>query len=237
MIDIHSHILPNVDDGVQNIDDALKMLRIAAQDGVKSQVLTPHIQIGRFDNNLAKLMKHFEILQGIAAIEEISIKLHLAAEVHICSEIMTMVTQNTLPWLGTWNGQNCFLLELPANDIPAASNKLIHWLRSRHIIPIIVHPERNRVFQEKPAKLQAFLDAGCPLQITSSSIIGDFGKQAKQFAIELLHAGKVELMASDCHDLKKRPPNLSIGINKAGRIIGHSQAEILANPPSLRIPI
>lgn len=235
MIDIHSHILPKVDDGVQSVEDALEMLRIAVQGGVVNQILTPHIQINRFDNSLIHLMKHFEIFQKIVEDEEIPIKLHLAAEIHISLGIIQMVENDTLPWLGTWNGQKCFLLELPPSDIPAGSINLIRWLRSRQITPIIVHPERNQTFQKEPDKLQPFLDAGCPLQITSSSIIGDFGKQVKQFATVLLYEGKVELVASDCHNLKYRPPNLRDGINVAREIIGPSLAERLASPVALEL--
>jgi len=235
MIDIHSHILPNVDDGAKSVEDALKMLRIAAQDGVTHQVLTPHIQTNRFDNNITQLTVHFEVFQKAAAAEEIPIKLHLAAEVHIGPEIIAMVSQNSLPWLGTWNKQQCFLLELPPNHIPADTPNLLRWLRARQIVPIIVHPERNQAFQENPDKLQPFLSAGCPIQITSSSISGDFGKRAKQLAIDLLHEGKVDMIATDCHNLKYRPPNLSNGIDAAGHIIGHSQAQQLANPTALEL--
>jgi len=235
MIDIHSHILPKVDDGAQSFDDALEMLQMAAQDGVVSQVLTPHIQANRFNNNLKQLSKLFEVFCKIVESENIAIKLHLAAEVHIGPEIMQMVETNSLPWLGTWHDQKCFLLELPPNDIPAGSINLIHWLRGKQITPIIVHPERNRAFQKNISKLQAFLDTGCPIQITSSSLTGGFGKQAKKLAIELLENSKVELMATDCHNLKYRPPNLSKGINAAGKIIGYSQAESLAKPVALKL--
>ncbi len=235
MIDIHSHILPNVDDGAQSFDDALEMLRIAAQDGVIRQVLTPHIQINRFDNNLQQLTKLFNLFCKIVATENINIKLHLAAEVRITPDIMTMVENNSLPWLGTWDEQKCFLLELPTNEIPAGSINLIHWLRSKQIMPIIVHPERNKAFQKTPDKLQTFIDAGCLLQITSSSISGGFGRQAKKLAIELLNDDKVDLIASDCHNLKYRPPNLSDGINAAGKLIGHSHAETLARPAALNL--
>lgn len=235
MIDIHSHILPNVDDGVQNINDAIKMLQIAVQEGVTTQVITPHIQANRFENSLKELTRLFEMFRITAEAENIPIELHLAAEVHIGPQIIQMIETDTLPWLGTWNDQKCFLLELPPNDIPAGTINLIHWLRAKQIMPILVHPERNRAFQKNPTKLQPFLDAGCPIQITSSSITGSFGKQAQQLATELLVDGKVELMASDCHNLKYRPPNLSQGIKAAGKIIGQSQAEILANAPALKL--
>lgn len=235
MIDIHSHILPNVDDGVQNINDAIEMLRIAVNDGVSTQVITPHIQANRFENNLKQLTGLFELFCSVVETEELPIKLHLAAEVHIGPQIKQMIETDTLPWLGTWYDQKCFLLELPPNDIPAGTHNLIQWLRTKQITPILVHPERNGAFQKNPSKLQPFIDAGCPIQITSSSILGGFGKQAKQFATTLLAEGKVALMASDCHNLKYRPPNLGQGIKAASAIIGNTQAKSLANSPALKL--
>ncbi|VAW85193.1 Manganese-dependent protein-tyrosine phosphatase [hydrothermal vent metagenome] len=97
MIDIHSHILPGVDDGAQNVADAIEMLRIAADGGVTHQVLTPHIHLNRFDNNITQLKEHFEVFQEVVEDKGISIKLHLAAEIHIDPNIIQMVESDTLP--------------------------------------------------------------------------------------------------------------------------------------------
>lgn len=100
LTDIHSHILPGVDDGVQSDADALAMLRIAAAGGVTTQVLTPHYHPGRFDNARAALAARFAAFQATVDAAGIDIRLRLAGEVHIGPEILQMVADDTLPWLG-----------------------------------------------------------------------------------------------------------------------------------------
>ena len=90
MADMHSHILPGVDDGARTLDDALKLLRMAVKDGVKSQILTPHIHLRRYKNTRQSLEKQFREFCEIVEQANIPIELHLSAEVRICYEIMQM---------------------------------------------------------------------------------------------------------------------------------------------------
>ncbi|TPW14613.1 MAG: protein-tyrosine phosphatase [Halothiobacillaceae bacterium] len=233
MIDIHSHILPGVDDGAQTVEDALKMLLLAAADGVTVQYLTPHIQPNRFNNNRQALEERFSVFREQVANAGITIELRLAAEVHIGPEVMTMVDRGTLPWLGRWRGEYCFLLELPSNTLPTGSINLIHWLRKRQITPIIVHPERNREFQKQPDKLRPFIEAGCPLQITSGSLSSRFGPEAQVLAEQLLKGRYVSAIATDSHNLAYRPPCLSEGFKMAANILNEGELQHLATLPLL----
>lgn len=211
MIDIHSHILPGVDDGVKTLDEALEMLRIAAAGGVTTQVLTPHIQPGRFDNSKAFLEQRFDEFRIAVDRAGIDIELRLAAEVHAGPEIMTMVANDTLPWLGEYRGMKTFLLEFPLTNVPAGSINLVHWLIQRGVLPVIVHPERCREWQEHPQRLEPFLEAGCPIQITASSLLGSFGTAARRIGEELIDTGTDVVLASDSHNLAYRPPDLARG--------------------------
>lgn len=227
MADMHSHILPGVDDGAGTLEDALKLLRLAVKDGVKRQILTPHIHLRRYKNTRQSLEKQFREFCDIVEQANIPIELHLSAEVRICYEIMQMVDADSIPWLESWDGQKTFLLEFPQNSIPVGSDNLIQWLRRESILPVIVHPERNLVFQKHPDKLQPLLNAGCPLQVTAGSVTGQFGRKAQNLALDLLKQNKVELLATDCHNLKYRPPNLSQGVKAAAKIIGKTMASTL----------
>ena len=224
MADMHSHILPGVDDGAGTHEDALKLLRMAVKGGVMVQILTPHIDQQRYKNTRESLENRFRELCDIVMQARIPIELHLAAEVSICQEIMPMVDADSIPWLGSWNGQKTFLLELPPNSIPVGTDNLIYWLRKQNILPVIAHPERNRVFQKHPDKLQPLLDMGCPLQVTAGSITGRFGPNSKRLAIKLLKEDKVSVLASDCHNLNNRPPNLSQGAKAAAKLVGKTKA-------------
>jgi protein-tyrosine phosphatase len=229
MIDIHSHILPGIDDGAKNLDEALDMLRMAIDQGVTTQVLTPHIHIGRFNNTKQHIEQEFIKFQEQVDAANLPIKLLLGAELRIGPEIMQLITTDNVPWLGNINNQRTFLLEFPRTEVPFGSDNLVRWLISKNCLPIIVHPERNSTFLHNREKLQTFIDLGCPLQITASSIKGKFGADVQQMTEELLHAEQVSAIASDSHNLKGRKPDLLDGYNLAVGITGITYAKKLVS--------
>jgi protein-tyrosine phosphatase len=234
MIDIHSHILPGVDDGARTLDESLDMLRMAVDGGVTVQVLTPHIHFGRFDNQKADLEQRFAIFQNQVDEANIKIGLQLGSEVRIGSEIMQLVAQDAIPTLGVYNGKKTFLLEFPRIEVPVGYENLVKWLINKHYLPIIVHPERNQTFVRHPEKLNILTDMGCPLQITASSLTGLFGDEAQHNAELLLQDGRVSAIASDCHNLKGRKPNLYEGVVAAKLLVDEELVSRTVNElPSL----
>jgi protein-tyrosine phosphatase len=229
VIDIHSHILPGVDDGSRTLSESLDMVRMAVDSGVTIQVLTPHIHFGRFDNRKADLEQRFAIFQDQVDDANIKIGLQLGSEVRICSEIMQLVAQDAIPTLGVYNGKKTFLLEFPRIEVPVGYENLVKWLINKNYLPIIVHPERNQTFVNTPKKLQILTDMGCPLQITASSLTGLFGDVAQQNAEQLLEEGRVSAIASDCHNLKGRKPNLAVGFEAASVLVGQENADAITN--------
>ncbi len=235
MIDMHSHMLPGVDDGAQDNEQALQMLATAVEDGVSIQILTPHIQPGIYNNTLSSLNEQLIPFKQAVRERGIDIELRLAAEIRIGPEIVPMVQSDTVPWLGMWEGRRVFLMEFPHNQVPAGSINLIQWLLKHNALPMIAHPERNLELQGDICKLEPFLDAGCLVQVTARSLAGGFGAEAHRAAIELLQAGKITLLATDCHNLAYRPPDLSSGYKAAAEIVGERAARVLVddNPRSL----
>ncbi|MFT7260880.1 MAG: protein-tyrosine phosphatase [Glaciecola sp.] len=218
MIDIHSHILPGVDDGAQTLEEALKMLTIAVDGGVTTQYLTPHIHSGKYNNTKECLATHFTQFKEQVNAANIEVELKLSAEVRIGVDVMQLVTQNAIPWLGEYQGKRTFLLEFPRQEIPYGSDNLVKWLLAKNCLPIIVHPERNRTFLNQRHKLQTFIDLGCPLQITASSLTGKFGADVQKMSEELLNQGLVSAIASDCHNLKGRSPDLGLVLGSLGNV-------------------
>lgn len=227
MIDIHSHILPGIDDGARFLDEALDMLRMAIDQGVTTQVLTPHIHMGRFNNTKQHIEQEFTKFQEQVNAANLPIKLLLGAELRIGPEIMQLINNDSVPWLGEVEGQRTFLLEFPRTEVPFGSDNLVRWLLSKNCLPIIVHPERNSTFLNNREKLQTFIDLGCPLQITASSITGKFGADVQHMTEELLLADQVNVIASDCHNLKGRAPDLLAGVEHAKKIIGDKKTNTL----------
>jgi protein-tyrosine phosphatase len=233
MIDIHSHILPGVDDGARTLDEALDMLRMAADQGVTKQVLTPHIHYGRYENTKADLEQHFNRFVADVDAASINIELQLAAEVRIGTEVMQLAAQDAIPYLGIHNDKKVFLLEFPRVEVPVGSDNLVKWLINKGYMPLIVHPERNQTFVNHPHKLKQLTDMGCYTQVTASSLTGNFGEDVKDNAFTLINNGLASAIASDCHNLKGRKPDLSTGLQAVQNRFGeHTAVELTTTIPA-----
>ena len=224
MIDIHSHILPAVDDGAQSLDDALELLQMAQDDGVTTQVLTPHIRLPRYANDPIDIRQQFNTFSDIVTSKGFSIKLHLSAEVRVGPEIMPLLQRDDFPWLGIWQDKKAFLLEMPHGQVPTGTINLIKWLLKRNIIPVIAHPERNREFQTNSSLLKQYVDEGCLVQITAASLLGKFNDKSEQAAIDLIEKDLVTFMATDSHNNFYRPPDLKAGFERAKEFTSEEKA-------------
>lgn len=227
MIDLHNHLLPGIDDGAPDLESALVLARMAVRDGITHVVCTPHIHPGRYENTPASIAA--ARAQLVAGLQQAGINLHVgsAAEVRFGMELMVGIAQNQIPFLGEWEEKKVLLLEFPHGEIPFGAERLTAWLLQRKIIPMIAHPERNKGLLRSPSKLKPFLDQGCLLQVTASSVAGGFGPAAQELAHTLLEEGVVTVLATDAHNQQHRPPHLSDGLQHAARLIGDAEAEAL----------
>ena len=230
MIDIHSHILPGIDDGAKDLNESLALLNIAQNDGITHMVATPHIHIGRFNNSVSQLYSELANLKTQAVANNICIKLAVADV-----ELMGLVLGNKLPFIGTLNSVNYLLLELPHSHVPQGYDKFINWLAKQNIKVIIPHPERNRDIQANPFYIERLNQLGCEFQLTASSIEGAWGETAKIISIDMLKKGLVTYVASDAHSVKRRPPILSKAKQIVSELIGQNDAHDLffTNPKRL----
>ena len=224
MIDIHCHLLPGVDDGPRTMEDALEMARLAVKNGITHAVLTPHITPGRYDNTLQSLSSVYAEFVRTLKKDHVHLQTALASEVRLDPVIISMVESGTVPFLGKYDGYQLLLLEFPYTGIPPGGLELVQWLMKRRIKPVIAHPERNRSVSNNIKALEAYLKAGCLVQITSGSLGGTFGKLPKQTAVKLLGLGWVTVMASDAHNSKTRPPEIETGRIVAEKIVGKKES-------------
>jgi protein-tyrosine phosphatase len=237
MIDLHCHILPGIDDGPETLAQSLEMARCAVANGIRETVATPHIHPGRYGNDAESIRRVFLRFKAALEEHEIPLKLRMAAEVRICPELLVMIPQGRIPFIGLWNGRKVLLLELPHSHIPPGSDKLVQWLISKNILPMIAHPERNKTVMREPEKLLPFAELGCLFQVTTGAVAGAFGPMAQDCARWLLEEGWVTVLASDAHNLAHRPPQLKPGQARAAGWIGEDKAWILVreNPQALLI--
>lgn len=223
-VDAHSHILPSIDDGAPDIQTAIELAKIAVEDGITHVVCTPHIHLGRFDNDLETINRAVDALRHALREEQIPLKIAAAAELRVCPKIIELLKADKVPFLGEWKRRKVLLLEFPTNKIPKGSEKLMMWLLKNGIQPLIAHPERNLVLQANFEMIQRFHEIGCLFQITSSSLEGKFGPNAYKVSELMLTKNLVFMLASDAHNVDYRPPVLSHALKVAKELIGVDKA-------------
>jgi protein-tyrosine phosphatase len=228
VIDLHSHIMPGIDDGARDLDEALEMARIAHEDGIEYMVSTPHMFNGLSDNP-----EPSEIADRVAALNEAigagGLKILPGNEVHISHEIVDQAKNNRV----TKINQRCYMLvEFPQLSVPVGADDLLYRLLLQGVRPILVHPERNVQIQSQPSIVANFVERGVTIQVTAMSVTGEFGPASKKCAELLLRHNCVHFLATDTHRPTRRPPILSQGRDAAAVIIGESAAAALveANP-------
>ena len=232
MIDIHSHLLPGIDDGPEWLGQSLHLALVATDNGISHSVVTPHIHAGRYENNAHIIKERLLELQEALVCHDIPLLLGMAAEVRIGPEIIILLEKNLIPFLGEYYGKQVMLLEFPHSHIPPGSEKLIHLLLDKGIRPIIAHPERNKDVLRDVEKIAPFVDLGCLLQVTAGSVAGMFGSACQVRAQQLLERDWVTVLATDAHNLEHRPPDLKSGYLAAEKIVGESLAwDLVCNNP------
>ncbi|HYY72083.1 MAG TPA: CpsB/CapC family capsule biosynthesis tyrosine phosphatase [Candidatus Bathyarchaeia archaeon] len=223
MVDIHSHILPGVDDGASTWAIAIDMMAAAAKDGIRHIVATPHSNAQfRYDRSA-----HAERMVELKRRAGVPIDLSLGCDFHFSLENMQIEPQD---WKQFWIGSGPYLLiEFSDFGIPPNVNVTMRALIRRGIVPIITHPERNLFLRSKLEMLYSMVEVGCLIQVTANSITGFWGKTARRACLGLLTRGLVSAVATDAHDLRHRPPIMSAAREAIRHKFGKDIADALCS--------
>jgi len=199
MTDCHSHILPGVDDGIQDTDDSLHTLETLYELGIRQFWLTPHI-MEDIPNDPADLRRDFETLKTQITSPEIRGAMHLAAE-HMLDNLFVrrMAEGNVLPFTPSQSGPPLLLVETSYFNPPFRLWELLDDIRRKGYVPLLAHPERY-VYMQK-ADYQRLLDMGVLLQLNVMSLAGAYGEGARQKALRMLHADSYSYVGTDLHNL------------------------------------
>lgn len=207
MIDIHAHVLPGVDDGPRTLGEAVAMCRASAEEGVAVIVATPHQRHERWANDdrlrLSRLAKDVR-----EALGPTGPRIELGAEIAVDSELLTELDAYREGSLCSLAGTRYLLLELSVLGLGPDPLWLVHELTMGGWHPIFAHPERFRWLAEDLGLMQRMVERGALFQITAMSVLGEFGARALSRSRAMLDAGLVHFVASDTHDLRRRPPGL-----------------------------
>lgn len=223
MIDIHCHLLPEVDDGPKSWDVAIEMCRMAASDGITHAVATPHAN-DRYAYNREYLSGLLTELQSRI---DPALQLTLGCDFHLSFENLERVLEQ--PHTYTIGETNYLLVELSNYSVPTKLADCFCRLGDRGLIPILTHPERNPILQQTPQRVLEWADHGCLIQVTGSSLTGFWGERPESVARWLLDRSAVHILASDAHDTKRRIPNLSAARAAAEKIVGAEYADALVD--------
>ena len=235
MIDVHSHILPAMDDGARDLEEALEMARLAVVDGIRVMVATPHLFKHKSvdlaaSNEKRVILDHLDIFRERLAAEGIALEILPGCDVPLSVEALSLLAEDRVLTIN--DGKRYLLLELPHFSLPPSLEEICFSLQSRGITPIITHPERHPIIQERPDRLERLIDLGCLIQLTAGSLTGGFGRQVVRISRQMVKKGYIHLLASDAHNTQGRPPILSKAVKELTRLVGSEQARAMVT----RIP-
>ncbi len=212
MIDIHSHVLFDIDDGAESIDISIEMCDDSYQNGCDILVLTPHLMDFRdIDDFVEERNARISILRKALASEEIPLKLCAGAELYLSDQIFNAGNLDEV----TINGSRYILCEMPLE--PFDTRNVTKWfdeLLDRGYTPILAHPERYYEFHQNFDLIDEILDRGVIFQVNIDSLIGQNGAAAQDMAIDMVCLGIAPLVASDAHDLEYRHTRLIEKLNE-----------------------
>ncbi len=231
MIDIHMHLLANVDDGAQSNDDSLSMCRLAEESGCTHVFATPH-QFSAWPT-----LTRREIEQRAAALNASysgNLEVLSGGEVHVTDQSVDdlLAQGSTATGLG---GTRYTLLEFGANHTAHNAGEIIHELMVAGLSPIIAHPEFIPFLVETPELIDGWSGQGIQFQVTAMSVTGEFGSPAQKFAHSLIDRGTVHYVASDAHSPTWRPPGLEAAREVIERTWGREIATSLTRSNAQRI--
>lgn len=223
LTDLHSHILPGIDDGAADMEDALAIARAALADGVHTMAATPHSMLLSLDMDRAALAARVDELQRRLEQEGLPLRVVPGAEVPLIAALPGQIDAGLAP---TLNGSQYLLLEPPVHCRLSLVQDLIFQAQVRGYIPILAHPERSNLARDLDG-LRTLVERGVLVQITAASLEGCFGRGVQKATRRLLRENLAHVMASDAHDARHRAPRLRQAEALAAEIIGAERAHAL----------
>jgi protein-tyrosine phosphatase len=204
MVDLHSHVLHQLDDGAPSLEVSVEMTRLAASCGTTDLVCTPHAN-HEFSYDPALVTRRIE---NLARLTGNSLRLHRGCDLHLSYNNIRDACEN--PSRYSINNSSYLLVEFSDYLNIGSAYPMLAELQGAGLLPIITHPERNPVLSEQLDQLTLWVERGCYVQVTALSLLGGFGSRARLCSEELLMRGLVHFVSSDAHDVVHRPPRLDL---------------------------
>lgn len=224
VIDIHTHIIPGIDDGPPDMVGTVAMAEVAAANGIHMLAATPHVREDHPAVRPDEIAQRAEEVDGVLRGHGIDLSVAPGAELAITA--MVEMSDSALRAITLGGNGGDLLVETPYGALPYVFEELLADLRQRGFRITLAHPERNPTLQRDPARLGALIESGILVQLTASSLAAGKRSPAREVALEALEQGWAHVIASDAHSADWRPPDLSAGLHAAGRSIPSLAAEL-----------
>lgn len=199
MIDLHSHILPDLDDGSNSLQESLVMARMAVESGVTAMAATPHCSHG----GAREVYEAWKLLRLALKENSIPLKLYPGMEIFGTEDTLRLLREGQL---FTLNGSHYPLIEFSFRSDAEEETRILRSLCKAGLRPIVAHPERYTYVQYDPEIINRWYRMGCLLQVNRGSLLGRFGTRAQDMAVELVERNFAALVASDAHSPQMRTP-------------------------------
>lgn len=219
-VDIHCHILPNLDDGPSDWRESLDMARLAIAEGISTIIATPH-QPGGEAVSSRKVRERTEHFRQYLARHGVPLEIVPGAEVRIAPDLVRLIETGEVLTLAEQG--RYLLLELPA-EIYMPLERVLEDLRRAGITAILAHPERNAGILAHPRVVGELVEAGGLMQVTANSLLGAFGRDVQKITERFLSAGLVHFVASDAHGSKSRRPMMRRAFERVRDLAGYQTA-------------
>ena len=223
-IDIHTHILPGIDDGARDLDESLLIVKEAVAVGMKEIILTPHFPYGGIKFN--DIFDQFTSVVKAVSKAGLDITLHLATELMLCPELPELIKGDKRL---TINGKGQYvLIEMPLHEIPFYAPDVFFKLLTQGVIPIWTHPERCFEVVKDYKTVQSYVNNGVLLQINAGSLLGRYGNKVRKTSMSLLKKGFGDIMASDTHKKGEINDTWSAAFTYLKKTVGDTKAADMA---------
>jgi len=222
MIEIHSHILPGLDDGSRTNNETLEMARIAVEQGITDVIATPHHADGTYYTPTSIVEQSVQVLNALLTAERLPLTIHVGQEIRVHQNLLDEWERKIVSTLA---GSRYMLLELPAGYVPKYLNDLIYELSLRGVVPVIAHPERNKEIYSSPALLASLIEQGALCQITSHSLTGLFGRKIQKLSFLLCRSKLIHFVSSDAHNCYNRSFALRRAYQMLSKTLGSEMVE------------
>ncbi|MFR7634130.1 MAG: tyrosine-protein phosphatase [Lachnospirales bacterium] len=220
MIDIHSHIIPNVDDGARSVEETFNILKEAQEAGFTDVILTSHFLLNYYETNAQELIFWKEKLQEVLKKQGTKINLHSGMEIYITNQMEELLENKKILTLAN---SRYMLIELPLATNVKYFDYVVYYLEAKGIKPIIAHPERYKCVQKNPDIVEEYIEKGCLIQCNYGSIVNLYGREAEKTIKTLLKKNQVHFLGSDVHRENGTYLIILDAIKKIRKIIGENK--------------